>query len=474
MVMGELATEADVVVIGAGPGGYVAAIRAAQLGKKVLLIDKDQQLGGICLHHGCIPSKAIITAANFAQSIATEAPLMGIKVNKPSIDMKQLQSWKQGIVDKLTRGIETLLKQWKIEIAYGSARFASSRRLRIESKEGTRIIDFKDCIIATGSSSKVKDGFPTDEETILTSTGALQLKQIPKSIAIIGAGYISCELGVALAKLGSKVTMLAQGPRLLKIVTQDLTSIVEHHMEELGINILYECSADAMKKTKAGVEISATHKGAKKKIMVEKLIVAIGRTPNTKELGLENTKVKIDEKGFIVVDQQRRTSDLHIFAIGDVTQGPALAHKASMEGKVAAEVIAGKKSAYDQVVPSVIFTEPEIATVGLNEDEARGQGYEVAIGKFPFSASGRAMTLNATTGFVKVVSEKDSGIILGVHIVGPEATNLIAEATLAIEMGATVDDLSLTIHAHPTLPETIAEAADAVKGMAIHIYQGKK
>ncbi|MFQ5620365.1 MAG: dihydrolipoyl dehydrogenase [Candidatus Nanoarchaeia archaeon] len=472
MVMGELATSADVVVIGAGPGGYVAAIRAAQLGRKVILVDKNDELGGICLNHGCIPSKALISASSFAKRIET-ASLMGIIVPKPKIDAKQLQKWKQDVIDKLVNGIKGLLSKHKIEYIPGKAQFQSSKQLRINSGEGHKTINFKHCIIATGSSPTEIKGFEFDEKTILSSTGALKLDKVPKSLVVIGGGYIGCELGTVYAKLGSKVTIIQRRDQVLPFLSKDITSIVEHHMEDLGIEILFGASAEGAKVTKGGAEVSITHNGKKKTLKTDKVLVAVGRRPNSKGFGLEKTKVKVNEKGFIEVDKQQRTSDSRILAIGDVVPGAALAHKASTEGKVAAAVIAGKKDAFDQQIPNVIFTDPEIATVGLNETQAKEQGYEVKVGKFPYMANGRALTVNANSGFVKIIADKKTDVVLGVFIVGHEASNLISEANLAVEMGATTEDLALTIHPHPTLPETIMEASEAVNNAAIHIYQSK-
>ena len=469
MVMGELATSADVVIIGAGPGGYVAAIRAAQLGKQVTLIDKENLLGGVCLHRGCIPSKALISASSFYKRIETEAAIMGINVGKPKMDAKQLQKWKQDIIDKLIKGIEGLLAKHKINYIQGEAVFTSPKQLRVNTKEGHKTLTFKHAIVATGSSPSLVKGFEYDEKTILSSKGALSLDKVPKSLVVIGGGYIGCELGTVYAKLGAKVTILQRRDHLLPFLSPDITSIVEHHMEDLGVEVLFGASAES---AKSG-EVTITHQGKKKKIKAEKILVAAGRKPNTKNLGLDSARVDVDEKGLIKVDNQQRTSNPRIFAVGDCVPGPALAHKASTEGKVAAAVIAGKPDAFDQQIPTVIFTDPEIATVGLNEEQAKEQGYEVQVGKFPYMANGRALTLNAKSGFIKIIADKKTGVVLGVFIVGHEASNLISEATLAIEMGATAEDIALTIHPHPTLTETIMEAAEAVSGRAIHIYQPK-
>lgn len=459
MVMGELTTSADVVVIGAGPGGYVAAIRAAQLGKKVTLIDKEDMLGGVCLHHGCIPSKSLISMSELVHKLEEQGPLMGIKAST-KIDFKKTQKWKADIINKLVGGIEGLLEKHNIEYIQGTAEFRSGKKVRV----GSKLIEFKHCILATGSRPRELEGFKFDEKHVLSSRGALALTKVPKSMIVIGAGYIACELSTVYAKLGTKVTILYRGDRIMKVLPHDMSLILQERMKELGINIVFNTN---VKSAKAGK--SVTVETDKKSYKAEKVLVATGRIPNTESLGLENTKIKTT-KGLIEVNEQMQTAEPRIYAIGDIVPGPALAHKASAEGKVAAEAIAGKNAAFDQQVPAVIFTDPEIAYVGLSTAQAIDKGYKVKVGRFPFSHSGRATTLNESKGFTRIISDADTGTVLGVEIIGPHACTMISEAALAVEMAATVEDLALTIHPHPTLPETLVEAAERINKQAIHFY----
>jgi dihydrolipoamide dehydrogenase len=461
--------QADVVVIGAGPGGYVCAIRLAQLGRKVTVIEKGD-VGGVCLNIGCIPSKALIHAGTTYSKIQ-HASEMGIKVKDVEVDLKKLMEWKGSVVKKLTGGVAQLLKANGCTTLQGEATFSGPRSLQIKTKDETFEMSFNDCVIATGSRPAPLRGFEVDQETILDSTGALSQNEIPESMLCIGGGYIGLELGTFYAKMGTEVTVAEASPSLLGMVDPELTRVVEKNLKKLGVDIHMNTFAKAGKRNKKGIEVELEKNGKKEIGHFEKVLVTIGRLPNTEKLGLENAGVKL-EKGFIPVNAQRQTNIPNIYAIGDVTEQPLLAHKASKEGIVAAEVIAGRTSAYDVVaMPAVIFTDPEIATVGMSEAEAKEQGIEVRIGKFPFGANGRALSVSEPDGMVKMIGDAQTGRLLGVHIVGAEASNLIAEAALALEMGATVEDLALTVHAHPTLPETLMEAAEATLGHAIHIYQ---
>lgn len=472
--MGDIARGVECVVIGGGPGGYVAAIRLAQLGKEVVLIEKDPKgIGGICLNWGCIPTKALIYAANQYSQIP-KLSNMGITVQGAKIDFQKLMEWKNANVAKLRNGVEFLLKKHNIDVIYGTATFESQTRIHIQKEEGFVTLDFKNCVLATGSRPKHYDGAAFDHEEIIDSTDSLKLKSVPKSMIIIGAGFIALENAAMFAKLGTKVTMVSRSV-FARNVDADLLDAVEDRMNEMNITSHKGTQVERVKTTKGNVEVMLKNqKGEFTVCQAEKLLVAIGRKPNTDNLQLERSGVKINEKGFVMVDQQRKTSNPHIYAIGDITGDPMLAHKAFLEAKVAAEAICGMPSAYDpHAVPAVIFSDPEIATVGLSEQEAIAQGHFPEVAKFPFTALGRAVSVDKSTGFVKIISTKE-GLILGIHIVGAHASDLISEASLGLEMGFTLEDLALTIHPHPTFPEALSEAAETALGRAIHLFQEKK
>ncbi len=476
MVVGDIASGCDVAVIGGGPGGYVAAIRAAQLGKDVILIEKEPNgLGGICLHHGCIPSKALIYAANQYDAMGRSFGKFGLTCENRSLDIKKMQEWKNKNIEKLTGGIAMLMKKYGITVIEGSAFFENSKRLHVNTPQGPKYVEYQKAIIATGSTSREIAGFETDGKQVISSTEALALDVLPKSIVIIGAGYIALELGMLYAKLGTKVSLIARSV-LASQVDRDILRPVYTKCKEISIDIYENTAPVRMVKSadKVTVFLSSKEKG-EFALDSEKLLVAIGRDPNTGGLGLEKTQVRLDGKGHIVVDAKRRTTDPFIYAIGDVTNGPMLAHKASAEAKVAAESIAGMASAFEpNCIPAVIFSDPEIASVGMSEKEANEKGIKIAVGKFPLSALGRAVSVDKGEGFVKIVTDESRQLVLGMHIVGEHASDIIGEGALAMEMGATVEDIALTIHTHPTFPESIAEAAEASLGRAIHIWQEKK
>lgn len=474
MVMGELYTGTDVLVIGAGPGGYVAAIRAAQLGKEVMLVDKGE-LGGVCLHVGCIPSKALISAAELVSRVK-EASVMGITTVGLTVDVLKLQAWKNGVVKKLTDGIASLCKNHGIEVVKGEALFESSTKVKITGHPDIEGVEFKSCIIATGSVSIDIPGLAFDGKYVISSSEALSLSEIPKELLVVGGGYIGLELGMVYAKLGSKVTIIEFTNQLLPGMDPEIVAYVTKNVQRLGMTVYLESRAENAEIVNNQVKatVSSKEKG-KLTFTVDKVLVAVGRKPITNGLGLERTKVQLDEKGFIKVDTQMRTNDPYLFAIGDAVGHPMLAHKASRQGKIAAEVACGKRSAYDNlVVPAVAFTDPEIAVVGLSEAEAAAKGYEIKIGRFPFQASGRALTMNEPDGMTKLITDKVSGRLLGAQIVGSHASDMISEIALAIEMGAMTDDVTSTIHPHPTFPETIMEAAEDTEDKAIHIFRSKK
>lgn len=461
--------KAESVVVGAGPGGYVAAIRLGQLNKKVVLVDEDK-LGGICLNYGCIPSKALISASESFDKIKKTSK-MGIEVDKITIDFKKMQEWKDGIVSKLNQGIEFLCKKNNVTIVKGTAFFENSNRLKITDGKNISYIDFENAVIASGSKPVELPSFKFDGNKIISSREALCLKEIPKNLVVIGGGYIGLELGTVYARLGSKVCIVEMTEQILPGFDKSVVSILQKNLERLNVDVYVNAKADKIENNK--VVINSKEKG---KVLLDasKVLVAVGRYPNTKNLGLENTKVKLDKKGFIEVDKNLKTDDGNIYAIGDVSIGPMLAHKASSQGKFVAEAIAGNKDKYENVVvPAVIFTDPEIATVGLNEREAKNKGIKTKMGKFPFSLSSRAMTKNETEGFVKVIANEKNSKIIGVQIIGSDASDLISEASLAIKMGATLDDVALTIHPHPTLSESLMEAAEATMEKAIHILNPK-
>jgi dihydrolipoamide dehydrogenase len=473
MVVGEIATGTDVLVVGAGIGGYVAAIRAAQLGKDVTLVEKAA-LGGTCLNIGCIPSKALIYASYLYEKVK-QLSEMGIEVREATVQMAKMQAWKEGVVKKLTSGVEQLCNGNGVQVIRGKATFQSMKKALVESEHGTQAVEFKDCIIATGSVPMTIPGFEPDDNLVIDSTGALALQEIPKVLVVIGGGYIGLELGMVYAKLGSKVTVVEMLDRLLPGTDPELTRLVARKARTLGIETFLTTKAKDIKRNANGGELTIITPEGEKKFPADKILVSIGRKPNTQDLGLEKLGIQTDAKGFIPVDEYMRTSNPRVYAIGDIVGNPMLAHKASHEGLVAAEVICGLPSAADfRTIPAVIFTDPEIAYAGWSEEEAKQHGYKPIIGKFPFAALGRAISMSETEGFVKIIADEATKVVLGVHIVGPEASNLISEAALAIEMGATLEDLALTVHPHPTLPESLMEAAEATLGKAIHILNPKK
>lgn len=466
MVVGEFTTELDVLVIGAGPGGYVAAIRAAQLGKKVAVVDKAE-VGGVCLNRGCIPSKSLISAAKQYEQ-AKEGSSIGINVEGVSVDMKKVQEWKQSVVNKLTGGVGQLLKGNGVEVISGEALFVSENEVRVFHGYDVNRYRFNHCIIATGSRPIEIPALPFSER-ILSSTEALMLDHIPQKMLVVGGGYIGIELGTVFAKLGTKVTVLEGADSILPGFEKPMVQMVRKKLKKLGVEIHTEAMAQASEVTENSVKVTAKIKDKEETFEADYCLVTVGRRPNTDELGLEAIDMKLTDRGLIQIDKQCKTSIPNVYAIGDIVEGPALAHKASYEGKVAAEVIAGQPSEIDYMaIPAVVFSDPEMASVGLTEQQAKEEGYTVKTGRFSFAANGRALSVNETDGFVKVVANEEDGRVLGVQVVGPEASDLIAEAGLAIEMGATLEDIALTIHAHPTLAEVTMEAAEAALGHGIH------
>lgn len=469
MVVGSFSRSAEVAVVGGGPGGYLAAIRLAQLKKDVLLIEEGPSLGGICLNEGCIPSKALIHAADFLAE-SREAEKMGIALEIRGVDMARLVAWKDGIVKRLTQGVRFLAEKNGAEILRGHARFTSPRSLSVETEAGVREVTFQRAILATGSSPFPLPGFEVDGDSVIGSREALSLKALPSRMVVIGGGYIGLELGSVFRKLGVEVALVEFFPELLPQHDPEVREVLTRRLRDLGVELYLGHKALRLKGGSPVRVTVAGQDGVEKTLEAERVLVSVGRIPNVQGLGLEEAGVKTGPKGFITVNARMETSAPHILAVGDVVGGPLLAHKAYREAKVAAEVIAGEPSAFDNVVvPAVIYTDPEIAWAGLSEQEAVRKGHRVITGTFPFKASGRAMTLNATEGFVKTVADAETRRILGVHIVGQDASEMVSEAALAMEMGAFLDDLSQTIHPHPTLSEGLMESVEAALGAAVHI-----
>lgn len=467
MVVGNIIQELDTVVIGSGPGGYVAAIRAAQLGKKVAIVERDE-LGGVCLNVGCIPSKALIHVGHRYQE-TMDGKALGIHAEHVTLDFVQAQKWKnETVVRTLTKGIEALLKKNKVEIIRGTALFHDTHQLRVMGQEDTSY-SFKHAIVATGSRPIAIKGFPFGKR-VLDSTAALNLSAVPKKLIVIGGGYIGSELAGAYANLGTEVTILEGLPHILPQFDREMVKPVLQSFQAKKVNVITNAFAKSAQEIEDGIRVNYEVDGKEAAVEADYVLVTVGRRPNTDELELDMAGVDMDERGYIHVDNQGRTSQPHIFAIGDIVKGLALAHKASYEAKVAAAAIAGEPTINDySVIPAICFTDPELASVGYTEGEAKEKGIATNVVKFPFGANGRALSMNQTEGFVRLVSEKETGLLLGAQIVGAGASDLIGELGLAIEARMMVEDLSLTMHAHPTLAESIMDAAELAQGLPIHM-----
>ncbi len=471
--------ETDVVVIGAGPGGYAAAFAAADRGRKVLLVDAGEQPGGVCLNRGCIPSKTLLHMAYLIND-AREAEQWGLKFAPPEIDLAKLRKWKDDVIGKNAGGIRQLAKSRNVELVRAWARFEDSQTLLLSSERGgppdQGRVRFQYAILATGSRPTAIPAFNIDSPRVMNSTSALELPNVPQSLLIVGGGYIGLEMGTVYAALGSEVTVVEMTDGLLPGADRDLVRVLQARLKKTFKAIHLNTKVAAIADTGNGISVTFEPAGADAKSPApanaefERILVAVGRTPNSEGLGLENTKVKIIARGFVEVDEHRRTADEHIYAIGDIAGEPMLAHKASYEAKVVAEVLAGENVAVDaRAIPAVVFTDPEIAWAGLTETQAQQAGREIVVAKFPWGASGRATALGRNDGLTKVIASPESGRVLGVGIVGVGAGELIAEGVLAIEMGATAADVGMSIHAHPTLSETVCEAAELVSGTTIHL-----
>lgn len=461
----------DAVVLGGGPGGYVCAIRLGQLGLKTACIEEDE-VGGVCLNWGCVPSKALISAAHLYEKAATASEI-GIQVDGIRVDTGAMQDWKNKIVKKLTGGVRTLLKANGVEIIEGKGRLTSTSVVTVKTRAGetVEVEGTKGVVIASGSETIEIPGFKFDGERILGAREAVSLKVVPKRLCVIGGGVIGLELGMVYQKLGSELTVVELTNDLLPGTDRDCVKVVERRLKKLGATVFTKAKAEGFEQRQDGsIAVRVTTEGGSQMVECDAVLVAVGMRPRSRGIGLEELGIEIDPRGFVKTDATGRTNVPGVYAIGDVSGSPLLAHKASKEGEVCAEVIAGHRAAKDWVtIPGIIFTDPEIATVGLTEEAAKAQGYDVKVGKFPFAALGRAMTLRETDGFVSVVTDKPSGRVLGIHIVGPSASDLISEAVLTLEMAATAEDLSLSVHPHPTLGEALMEASAAALGHAIHI-----
>lgn len=471
--MTRTARETDVVVIGAGPGGYAAAFRAADLGLDTMLVDMRDKPGGACLNVGCIPSKALLFVSEILGQ-AQRAEALGIRFGDPKIDLKTVRRWKDRIISQLTDGLSQLATRRGVEFVRGHGRFENSTSLSLERSDISQI-RFKHAIIATGSRPMGIPGVQIESDRVMDSTTGLQIEEVPKTLLVVGGGYIGLELGTVYASLGSKVTLVELTGGLLPGVDRDLVRPLAKRIHDLFANVHLNTQMAVMKEVRKGIAVEFQGDIEQKRQTFEKVLVSVGRESNSDDLGLEYTKVDLDEKGFIKTDHRCRTADRQIFAIGDVAGQPMLAHKATREGKVAAEVIAGQPVAFENIaIPAVVFTDPEVAWCGLTEVQAKSEGRQVKISRFPWSASGRALTLGRTDGLTKIIFDPETGRVLGVGLVGPHAGELIAEGALAVEMAVVAQDLASTIHTHPTLSETMGEAAEAFLGQATHIYRGTK
>lgn len=464
----------DLVVLGAGPGGYSAAFRAADLGLSVVLVERDPYLGGVCLNVGCIPSKALLHAARVV-SEARDMAEHGIAFGPPTIDLDRLRAWKERVVGQLTKGLSGLARQRKVTVVHGTGRFVSPQTLDVDGPEGRSTIEFTSAIIAAGSEPVRLPGLPYEDPRIIDSTGALALADIPPRLLVIGGGIIGLEMATVYMALGSRVSVVELSAELIPGADRDLIKPLEKRLRN-GLEACYtSAGVNAVEATPAALIAHFNGAGAPAEAPYERILVAVGRRANGDLLGAEAAGVAVDARGLIAVDGQMRTNVPHIFAIGDVVGQPMLAHKAMHEGKVAAEVAAGHKAAFDaRVIPSVAYTDPEVAWVGLTETAAAAQGIAIEKGVFPWAASGRALSIGRTEGLTKLVFDPASGRVLGAGIVGPNAGDLIAEVALAIEMGCDADDLALTIHPHPTLSETVGMAAEIFNGTITDLYLPKR
>jgi dihydrolipoamide dehydrogenase len=466
----ESVTHAEVLVLGGGPGGYTAAFRAADLGKQVVLVERHPALGGVCLNVGCIPSKALLHVAQIIHEVE-EFEQHGLNYGKPTFDLDKIRAWKESVTNTLVDGLARLVKQRKITLIQGTGRFTSDHMLEVTTATGVQNVSFDQAIIAAGSHATKIPVFPNDDPRLWDSTDALALKEIPKKLLIVGGGIIGLEMATVYHALGSEISVVELMGQIIPGCDNDLVTPLFRRIKKQYKNIWLETKVTSIEKDQDGLKVSFEGKGAPESDVFDAVLVAVGRRPNGKLIGAELAGVNVDELGFIAVDKQLRTNVPHIFAIGDIAGNPMLAHKASHEGKVAAEVAAGHKSGFDALtIPAVAYTDPEVAWMGLTENQAKQQGIEYDKASFPWAASGRSLSLGRKEGITKILCEKETGRILGTGMVGPNAGELIAEAVLALEMGADAEDIGLTVHAHPSLSETFAFAAEMITGSITDLY----
>ena len=464
----------EIVVVGAGPGGYAAAFYAADLGKKVILIEREKRLGGVCLNRGCIPSKALLYATHQIIN-ARESAHRGITFAEPTLDLAKLRAWKDSIIEKLAGGVAALGKMRGVQVIQGRAYFEGSNKLRVETEHGQQFVEYDKAILAVGSLAAMPKAFDLGNPRVMTSTGALEIEDIPENVLVVGGGYIGMELGFVYSALGSKVTVVEALDSILATADADLARPVVANAKKSFKEIRLKARVTKMSTVGKQIKVESEYNGEKLAELYDRVLVSVGRVPNSSDLGLENTKVELDEKGFVKVNQHQLTGDPSIYAIGDIAGGIMLAHKAHKEARVAVENINGQETVFENVIiPAVVFTDPELAWCGLTEAEAKEKGLNYQVAKFPWSASGRALSFDRTDGVTKLVVETDTNRLIGVGICGAGAGELIAEATLAMEMGATAEDIALTVHPHPTLSETLMECAEVFFGHATHTFTKKK
>ena len=464
----------DILVVGAGPGGYAAAFYAADLGKKVILVEREKRLGGVCLNRGCIPSKALLYATHQIVN-ARESEHRGITFAPPAVDVAKLRAWKETIVDKLAGGVAQLARLRNVQVLQGRGYFESSDTLRLETEHGQQFIQFEQAILATGSLPALPKVFDLGNPRVMTSTEALEIEDIPANLLVVGGGYIGMELGTVYAALGSKITLVEALENILTGADPDLARPVVANAKKSFKEIRLKAKVTKMATAGKQIKVEMEYNGQKLTELYDRVLVAVGRVPNSANLGLENTRAELDEKGFVKVNEHQQTNDPDIYAIGDIAGGILLAHKAHKEARIAVEVINGENSVFEHVIiPAVVFTDPELAWCGLTETEAKERGVKFEVAKFPWMASGRALSFDRTDGLTKMLIDPESDRVLGVGIVGAGAGELIGEAVLALEMGATAKDIALTVHPHPTLSETLMECADAFYGHATHTISKKR
>jgi len=463
----------EIVVVGAGPGGYAAAFYAADLGKRVILIEREKKLGGVCLNRGCIPSKALLYATHQIVN-ARESAHRGITFTEPKVELEKLRAWKEGILTKLSGGVATLAKMSGVEVIAGRAYFEGSNKLRVETDKGQQFIEYDKAILAVGSLPALPKAFDLGNPRVMTSTEALEVEDVPENLLIVGGGYIGMELGFVYSALGSKIVLVEAMDSILAGADADLARPVVNNAKKSFKEIRLKAKVSKMSTVGKQIKVAMEFDGKKIEELYDRVLVAVGRVPNSKDVGLENTKIQLDERGFVKVNSQQQTDDPSIYAIGDIAGGILLAHKAHKEARIAVEVICGHNESFDSVIPAVVFTDPELAWCGLTEAEAKEKNLNYQVAKFPWTASGRALSFDRTDGVTKIIADAETNRVLGVGICGAGAGELIAEAVLAMEMGATVEDIALTVHPHPTLSETLMECADAYFGHATHTFTKKK